>query len=259
MTYKGAILVVSFGSSIRKARENAIMPIERLITNALPDYYVSSAFTSNRIIKKLKETEGIHIDTPEEGIKKLIEQGFEKIIVQPLHIIPGYEFDKIKHSINKLKTPDIKIKLGKPLLYYDIDFIKVIEGLKTQMPEMSQEKVVALVGHGTDHPANAYYNDLQAYIDEQELPIIVGTIEDGIEKILEKLEKTRYKEVLIMPFLLVAGDHVQNDLLGEDEDSLSSILKAKGYKVEGYDKGLGENSIFQNLYLQQTIKNCNNI
>lgn len=254
MIFKGAILVVSFGSSVRSAREHAIIPIEMLIRKSFPDYYVSSAFTSNRVIKKLKETEGIFIDTPEEGITRLIKQGFKKIIIQPLHIIAGYEFDKIKDSINGLETSDISIRLGKPLLYDDIDFLKVIEGLKNQMPDINEKQVIALIGHGTHHPANAYYNELQNYIDGQQLPIIVGTIEEGIETILQKLKKTSYKEVIIMPFLLVAGDHVQNDLLGEDEDSWKSILEENGYKVMGHDKGLGENPVFQDLYLQRVKK-----
>lgn len=254
MNFKGAILVVSFGSSVRLARENAIMPIEMLIKKACPDYSVSSAFTSNRVIKKLKETEGIYIDTPEEGMIKLINQGYKNIIVQPLHIIAGYEFDKIKDAISGLRNPDISIKLGKPLLFDDIDFLKVIEGLKTQMLDMSLKRVVVLVGHGTHHPANAYYNELQNYMDKQQLPIIVGTIEEGITPILEKLRGSKYKEVLIMPFLLVAGDHVQNDLLSDDEDSWKSIFINSGYQVNGYSKGLGENPYFQDFYLQR-VKN----
>lgn len=254
MNFKGAILVVSFGSSVSSARENAIIPIEMLIRKSCPDYYVSSAFTSNRVIKKLKETEGINIDTPEEGMIKLINQGYKNIIVQPLHIIAGYEFDKIKDSISRLENSDTSIKLGKPLLFDDKDFLKVIEGLKFQMLDMNPEKVVVLVGHGTHHPANVYYKELQNHMDIQQLPVIVGTIEEGITPILEKLRGTRYKEVLIIPFLLVAGDHVQNDLLGDSEESWRSIFINNGYEVIGYSKGLGENPYFQDFYLQR-VKN----
>lgn len=251
MTFKGAILVVSFGSSISTARDNAILPIEELIKKSFPDYYIARAFTSNKVIKKLKDTQDIHIDTPEEGIKRLIDIGFKKIIIQPLHIIAGFEFDKIKETIKRLNAPEVNIKLGKPLLYYDIDFLKVLEGIKSQMPKINKEQAVVLIGHGTHHPANAYYDELQIYIKGQQLPIIVGTIEEGIETVLKKLEETNYRELILMPLLLVAGDHVQNDLIGDEEDSWKCRFESNGYTVQAYCKGLGENPVFQNLYLQR--------
>lgn len=251
MAYKGAILVVSFGSSVEAARDNAIFPIEELIRNTFTDYYVARAFTSNKVIKKMKDTQNIQVDTPEEGIKRLIEQGFKQIILQPLHIIAGYEFDKIKDTIKQFITSEIEIKLGKPLLYYDIDYLKVIEGLKSQITAMKNGEVILLIGHGTQHPANACYDELQLYINSQNLPIIVCTIEQGIEPILRKLNNSLYKEVQLMPFLLVAGEHVLNDILGDEEESWKCRLISNGYEVRAYQKGLGENPVFRQLYLDR--------
>lgn len=254
MNTRKAILVVSFGSSVQKARETGILPIEDLIRSTFLDYEVSRAFTSTMVINKLKRTIGLSVDTPEEGLQKLIEKGIKEIIVQPLHIIPGVEFGKIKDSIKKFKQKDVNIKLGKPLLYDEDDYLKVINALKTQLPLDKKEQVILLVGHGTYHQANRYYENLQRHIYDKNLPIIVGTIEEGISSIPEKLVAEGYKEVVIMPFMLVAGDHVINDLFGEG-DSWKNELIHKGVLVKSYEKGLGENPAFRELYLNRVKEN----
>jgi sirohydrochlorin cobaltochelatase len=248
---KKAILVVSFGSSVESARVKAIQKIEELMKRTFDKYQVERAFTSNRIIKKLKETEGIVIDTPEEALQKLIEQGFQEIIIQPLHIIAGYEFDKIKKTIMDNENPNIDIKLGKPLLFEETDYLKVVEALKTQLPEDKEEQVVILIGHGTNHSANECYEKLQEYLSDKRLQVFVGTIEEGVDPMITKLKASKYKEVVLIPFLLVAGDHVQNDLLGDDQHSWKSNLIHNGYAVKAYHKGLGENPAFQDLYIQR--------
>lgn len=248
---KKAILIVSFGSSIEEARVNAIEPIETLIKENFLDYQIERAFTSNSVIKKLKETIGLAIDTPEEGLHKLIEKGFQEIIIQPLHILAGYEFDKIKKTILDMNHLNVEIKLGKPLLYEEIDYLKVIESLNTQLPELEEKQVVLLIGHGTNHPANSSYDKLQAQLKSRGLPVIVGTIEVGIDPIITELEAGGYEDVVLMPFLLVAGEHVQNDIFGDDNHSWKSRLISSGYHVKAYYKGLGENPSFQQLYLQR--------
>ncbi|PKM52056.1 MAG: sirohydrochlorin cobaltochelatase [Firmicutes bacterium HGW-Firmicutes-7] len=251
MESKRAILVISFGSSIEEARLKAIQPIEELIKESFPNYQVERAFTSNKIIKKLKETKGLFFDTPEEGLQKLIKKGFQEIILQPLHIIPGFEFDKIKKTIMDNRSPSVEIRLGKPLLYDKIDYLKVMEALQTQLPTIKGKQVVLFIGHGTNHQANEHYYALQTFLKEQGHPIIVSTLEADMDQVMMQLKEGGYTEVVLMPFLLVAGDHVQNDLLGEDEYSWKSRLTSSGYLVKAYPKGLGENPAFQALYLQR--------
>jgi len=248
---KKAILVVSFGSSVESARVKAIQKVEALMMRTFDKYQVESAFTSNRIIKKLKKEEGIVINTPEEALQKIIGQGFQEIIIQPLHIIAGYEFDKIKKTMMDNKNPNIDIKLGKPLLFEETDYLKVVEALKTQLPDEKEEQVVILIGHGTNHLANGCYEKLQDYLKDKTLPVFVGTIEEGVDPMIAKLKASKYKEVFLIPFLLVAGEHVQNDLLGEDQHSWKSKLIFNGYSVKAYHRGLGENPAFQDLYIQR--------
>lgn len=246
---KRAILVVSFGSSYEEARKKAIEPIENLIQETFKDYDVERAFTSHIIIKKLKKT-GIHIDTPEEALEKLIQKGYQEIILQPLHILTGFEFEKIERAVEAYQTSQVEIKLGKPLLFDEEDYGKAIEALKTQLPIARKDQAVVLVGHGTDHEANGSYLLLQRYLEEQQLPVIVGTIDEGVEGILEALEAGNYKEIALMPFMVVAGDHVFNDLVGTDSDAWKNQMEEMGYTVEAYTKGIGENKAFQELYVQ---------
>ncbi|MCT4543087.1 MAG: sirohydrochlorin cobaltochelatase [Vallitalea sp.] len=249
MNKKKAILVASFGSSYKKARTEQIKPIEELIMDNFSDYKVVRAFTSNRIINKLKK-ENIVINTPEEALSILIEEGYEDIIVQPTHIIPGFEYDKLKKIVSiKNHNKDVHITISNPLLYHKNDYKQVIEALKTYVPEASENEAVVLMGHGTEHYANASYYYLQYLLESQDLPILIGTIEDGIELLLKRLTKGKYKKVFLMPFLLVAGDHAHNDMAGDDDDSWKNILTANGVEVETITKGLGNNKEVRQIYI----------
>lgn len=247
-TGKQAILVVSFGSSYEEARRKAIEPIEQAIQEHFPEYEVKRAFTSNRIIQKLKE-QGIFIPTPQEGLEQLIQGGAREILVQPLHLIPGFEYEKIQQVVETYQRDDVKITLGQPLLMHPEDYDRVVEVLKTQLPEEKAGQGVILVGHGSEHEANRAYEILETHLQKAQLPVIVGTIEEGPGVVMEKLKAAGYRKVVLMPFLVVAGDHVFNDLVGEDEDSWKNVLTEGGYSVTTYTKGLGENPAFQQLYV----------
>ncbi|MBC7959141.1 MAG: sirohydrochlorin cobaltochelatase, partial [Vallitaleaceae bacterium] len=115
-------------------------------------------------------------------------------------------------------------------------------------------KTVILIGHGTDHSANEMYHKLEQKLLEAGLPILLGTIEEGVDEILPKLKERVKQEYVLMPFLLVAGDHVINDMMGDDDLSWQSKMTAAGYTVSVYAKGLGENKHFQQLYVKR-LKN----
>lgn len=257
MEKKEAILVVSFGSSYEKARKRAIEPIETLIEETFKNYHVARAFTSNIIIRKLRETQGIHIDTPEEAIEKLINKGFQRIIVQPLHLLAGFEYEKIQRALAAKHRPGVELRLGKPLLYDDIDYQRVVDALQTQLPALQEDQGVLLVGHGSDHGANESYQILQKHLQAQNLPIIVGTIEEGLTASINGLKQGNYKSVILMPFMVVAGDHVINDLLGDDPEAWKNQLESQGFSVEAYEKGIGENPAFQRLYVEHVYDALN--
>ncbi|RKD30625.1 sirohydrochlorin cobaltochelatase [Thermohalobacter berrensis] len=249
---KKAILVVSFGTSHKDTMKNCIEAVEVKIDNAFPEYEVRRAFTSGMIIKKLKKRDNINIDSPEDALVKLEEEGFNEVVVQPLHIIPGKEFGKLKDIVNKYKGKFNKLKLGRPVLTYIKDYKRAIDALKSQLPKLHKKSAVILMGHGTYHPANACYSCLQCMLSDEKLNVYVGTVEGypEIEDIIPKLKDNRIEEVTLMPYMLVSGDHAKNDMAGEDEDSWKNILESEGFKVNVYLHGLGENPKYQDLFVE---------
>ncbi len=156
---KKAILIVSFGTSYDDARKSCIEPVEELIAKSFSDYEVRRAFTSRVIVKKLRGR-GMEIDNEIEALDKLIQEGFTQIYIQPLHTMPGFEYDKIKRQFNKsIAENDIKILLGEPLIYRLEDYDLIIDGLKESLLKLPNFDVDhwLLMGHGTEHFANAIY------------------------------------------------------------------------------------------------------
>ena len=254
---KKAILVVSFGTSHVEALKNSIEKIENKIKDEFKEYEVFRAFTAHRIIKKLKERDNLNILTPEEALEDLKVKGFEEVIVQPLHIIPGEEFDYIKGVVEQIKDNFKSIKLGRPIFFYQgmnglpEDYSLFIDSIKNILIE---EESVILFGHGTEHPSNAVYGMLQTVlIDEDYENVFVATIEGypTIQNVLKKLKKKGIKKTKLVPLLLVAGDHVKNDMASDEDDSLKSILGKEGIEVTLHMHGLGEVDKFDDLYINR--------
>lgn len=252
MSKKG-ILVVSFGTSYEHARKANIEVVENKIREVFKEYEVRRAFTSNKVIKKLKERDGIIVDTPYEGLDRMKKEGFEEVIIQPLHIIPGIEYEKVSSVFEKYKNEFKRIVLGRPVLYGVEDYREAVTALRGQLPEMKENHAVLLMGHGTYHHSNACYPCLQSFLRDEELNVYVGTVEGypEIEDIIPKLQKNHIKEVTLMPYMLVAGDHAINDMASDEEDSWKSILEKEGFIVSTYIHGLGENTEYQNIYVNR--------
>lgn len=247
---KKAILVTSFGTSYPEARRANIETIENKIKDSFPAYEIKRAFTSNMIIKKLKNRDNIIIDTPEEAILKLIEDGYDEVVIQPLHIIPGEEYEKIVLVYNKYRDSFKKLVLGKPILYHIEDYKEAVEALKIQIPNSKKDSAVILMGHGTKHFANACYASLQQFLDAAKMNVFVGTVEGypEIVDIIPKLKENKIKTVTLMPYMVVAGDHAHNDMASDEDDSWKSILETEGFDVNIYLHGLGENVEYQCIY-----------
>lgn len=248
---KKAILVVSFGTSFQCQLKSCIEATEVRIKEAFNDFEVRRAFTSNMIIKKLKNRDNLQIDTVKEALEKLKEEGFKEIYVQPLHIIYGEEYDKIKNSTNEYRNSFEKLELGTPLLYNNEDYFEAVKALKTQLPK---EQSVLLMAHGTAHKANSAYFQFEYVAKKMGLDKLLFASVEGyplIEDVLDDLKNKKIKEVTLMPLMLVAGDHAKNDMASQDEDSWKSILEKEGFKVNTYLKGLGENENFQKIYVEK--------
>ena len=260
---KKAILVVSFGTTYPETMKVTIEAVENKMKAEFPDYEVRRAFTSRIIIKKLAERDGVMIDTEKEALAKLKAEGFSEVIVQPLHISAGEEFDMVKDVVKHLEATKAfdKIALGRPILYYmgqegkTDDYLAAAKALELQYPKQKKNEAIVLMGHGGVHPGNSSYAAMQLKLNDAGYKnIYVYTVEGypSLEQVMAKLKANRVKKVTLMPFMLVAGDHATNDMAGEEKDSAKNVLLAAGFKVDTYLHGMGENVNIQEIYVQHT-------
>lgn len=258
---KKAILVVSFGTTYLETLKLTIESIENKIKDKFPEYEVRRAFTSRFVIKKLASRDGIQIDTEQQALDKLHAEGYSEVFVQPLHVVAGEEYDKVKRLVVHYAHAGMfeRLRLGRPLLYFmgqedqADDYLAAIEAVATELPKPGNEDAVVFMGHGGLHPANAAYAALQLKFEQAGLDrTYIYTVEGfpSLDNVIEKLNGNKVKKVLLVPFMLVAGDHVQNDMAGQDDDSAKSQLEQAGFHVDVYLRGLGENPLIQDLYVQ---------
>jgi sirohydrochlorin cobaltochelatase len=241
---KPVILVVSFGTSYNDSREVTIGAIEQAIQKANPDYEVRRAFTSQIIIDKLKDRDGIEIDNVEEAFARLKKDGVKDLIVQPTHVMSGYEYDDLMKVVNAEKGNFKSVKVGSPLLTSDADYDAVIAAITAVTAEYDDGKtLITFMGHGTEHEANATYAKLQEKLTAAgKTNYCVGTVEaePSIEDVVAAAKAGGYTRVVLRPLMVVAGDHANNDMAGDEEDSWKTILQNEGFEVVTVIHGLGE-------------------
>lgn len=250
---KKAILVTSFGTSYKETREKTIDAIERQISEEFPDWEIRRAWTSRMIIKKLKERDGICIDYITDAMDKLSDEGFDEVIVQPTHIMNGTEYDYVAEAVKEHagRIPDLR--MGKPLLTSLEDYDSVVEAIRSCLLPLSGSRDLVLMGHGTEHFANASYCQLQMKLRSAGIHNVYVTTVEGypeFDDTIELMNHGKCREATVMPFMIVAGDHANNDMAGDDDDSLKSVLAANGYDVECIVRGLGEFQGFRKLFVQ---------
>ena len=245
------ILVVSFGTSHLDTMEKTITVIEQDIARRFPEWSVYRAFTSRMIVRKLKRTENMEIDTVEEALRRMAADGIEDVIVQPTHIINGIENDRMMEDLMENMPLFRRIRVGKPLLSSVEDYKKSIHAVMAETGLQDGEMLV-LMGHGTDHHANSAYPTLEYTFHALGYnQVLVGTVESfpELKNVMAKLKIAEKKKVALMPFMLVAGDHAKNDMAG-DEDSWKSGLEEEGYEVRVILKGLGEFEGIRKIFLE---------
>jgi len=261
MPNKKAIIVVSFGTVNDEVRTLCIESVENRIKCSFPEYEVKRAFTSNFIIKKLSER-NIYVDTLPQVIEKLKAEGVQEVVIQSTHLTPGEEYaNKVIAVANEYKDAFKRLAIGRPVLMFDgsdhtpDDFSTVIQAVKTQIHCKEADTEVVFMGHGSPHQHNPAYERLQKKLDETRESITIGVLEESdypsLKDVLARLAgKSNIKKVLLMPFLLVAGNHVEHDMSGQQESSWKNKIANAGYLVEVYLHGLGENSAMQDIYVQ---------
>ena len=251
-----AILVVSFGTSYNDSRDLTIGAIEGAIEKAFPDYDVRRAFTSQIIIDKLEERDGLEIDNVEEALDRAVEDGVKTLVVQPTHLMDGLEYNDVVDEIAEYADQFEKVVVGEPLLTSDEDFKNVAKAITEATAEYDNgENAICFMGHGTEAESNEIYAKLQDVLTEEGYEnYFIGTVEaePTLEDVLNQVKEGEYKKVVLEPLMVVAGDHANNDMAGDEEGSWKSEFESAGYEVECLIKGLGEIDAIQQMYVAHT-------
>ena len=246
-----AILVTSFGTTYNDTRAKTIDAIEKDVADAFPEWDVRRAWTSRRIITKLKERDGTSIDYITEAMDRLSAEGFEEVVVQPTHIMNGEEYDSIVDAVKSHRGSIARIAVGKPLLTTSEDYDAAVGAVESCLLPLSERRDLVLMGHGTAHYANSAYCELQMKLWSHGLGSVFVTTVEGypsFEDTLELMRRRDCRKVVAIPFMVVAGDHANNDMAGDD-DSLRTFLESEGYEVECIVRGLGEFEGFRRLFV----------
>ncbi|MFA9423784.1 MAG: sirohydrochlorin cobaltochelatase [Sedimentibacter sp.] len=252
---KKAILVVSFGTSYNETRAKTIDAIEEKVKNTYSDDYdVRRAFTSQIIIDKLKSRDGLEINNVDQAMQSFVNEGFGTLYIQPTHVMNGEEYDELCAAVEPYIQNFETIRIGKPLLTSTEDYEELVNIIKEETKELNEEgTAVVFMGHGTSHFANATYACLDYHMKHEiSENYFVGTVEGypTITEVIGDVEKQGATKVTLLPFMIVSGDHANNDMAGDEEDSWKTQFKQAGYEVDAVLKGLGEYEGVQNMVVE---------
>ena len=253
---KPVILVVSFGTSYNDSRHITIGAIEDAIRETYPDYDVRRAFTAQIIIDKLAERDGIVIDNFEQAMDKLVEEGVQKVVVQPTHLMAGYEYTDVLNSLQQNYADKFDaIVLGDPLLTSDEDYSAVVEAICDATAAYDDgQTAICFMGHGTEADSNEDYTHLQQVLtDAGHTSYFVGTVEatPTFDDVVEAAQAAGFTRAVLRPLMVVAGDHANNDMADtEDPDSFASKFIAAGFEVECVVEGLGQLVAIDDIYVR---------
>ena len=272
------ILVVSFGTSFNSSRVADIKGIEDALQEAYPDWSVRRAFTAQIIINHVQAREGEFIDNMDQALERAVSNGVKNLIVQPTHLMHGAEYDELAAAVENYQDQFESVKIAEPLLGEvgaDADTLnddkkavaealtaEAVKGAGYDSLEAAKEDGTAFVfmGHGTSHAAKVSYTQMQAQMKDLGYEnVFIGTVEGepeetACEAVIEAVSEAGYTTVVLRPLMVVAGDHANNDMAGEDEDSWLSMFEASGKfdSVETQIAGLGSIDAVKELYVAHT-------
>ena len=269
------ILVVSFGTSFNDSRTNDIGGIEKAIQKAFPTLSVRRAFTSQIIINHVQARDGIKIDNVDQALERAVNNKVKTLIVQPTHLMHGAEYDELTEILGKYADKFEQVIVSEPLLGEHADDEKVVNkdkeivaksvldaaiedaGFESIDKSIEESTAFVFLGHGTSHKAKVTYSQMVNTFKDLGYPnAFVGTVEGepeetSIDEVISAVADAGFKNVILRPLMVVAGDHANNDMAGDDEDSWKSIFESKGVfnSVECQIEGLGSIEELQNLYV----------
>ncbi len=272
------ILVVSFGTSFNDSRVADIKGIEDAIAAAYPDWTVRRAFTAQIIINHVQARDGEVIDNVDQALTRAVDNGVKNLVVQPTHLMHGAEYDELVAVLDEYADKFDSVVIAEPLLGEVGTDATVINEDKEAVATIVVAEAVKLagyddldaaaadgvafvfMGHGTSHTAKVSYSQMQTQMAELGYDnVFIGTVEGepeetACEAVIDAVSAAGYTKVIIRPLMVVAGDHANNDMAGDDEDSWKSMFTASG-KFESVDcqiNGLGEIPEIQEIYVQHT-------
>lgn len=272
------LLVVSFGTSFNDSRVADIKGIEDALQEAFPDWSVRRAFTAQIIINHVQARDGEKIDNMDQALERAVENNVKNLVIQPTHLMHGAEYDELVEAVEAYKDQFESVKIAEPLLgevgedasVVNDDKAAVAKAITAQAVETAgfdsldaaKEDGTAFVfmGHGTSHTAKISYSQMQTQMSDLGYEnVFIGTVEGepeetACEAVIEAVAEAGYKKVILRPLMVVAGDHANNDMAGNEEDSWKSMFNASG-KFDSVDTqiaGLGEIESIQSIYIEHT-------
>ena len=272
------LLVVSFGTSFNDSRAEDVKGIEDALAEAYPDWSVRRAFTAQIIINHVEARDDEVIDNMQQALDRAVENGVKNLVVQPTHLMHGAEYDEMTEAINGYKDKFESVAIAEPMLGEVGDDATVINDDKKAVAQAITDEACkeagfdsmdaaaeagtafVFMGHGTSHTANITYDQMQTQMENLGFKnAFIGTVEGkpedtACDKVIEKVKEAGYKNVVLRPLMVVAGDHANNDMAGDDEDSWKSQFVASGNfdKVDCQIEGLGRIEAVEKLYVEHT-------
>ena len=246
------LLVVSFGTSFNDSRAEDVKGIEDALAKAYPDWSVRRAFTAQIIINHVEARDSENIDNMQQALDRAVENGVKNLVVQPTHLMHGAEYDEMTEAINGYKDKFESVAIAEPMLGEVGDDATVINDDKKAVAQAITDEACkeagfdsmdaaaeagtafVFMGHGTSHTANVTYDQMQTQMEDLGFKnAFIGTVEGkpedtACDKVIEKVKEAGYKNVVLRPLMVVAGDHANNDMAGDDEDSWKSQFVASG-------------------------------
>ncbi len=272
------ILVVSFGTSFNDSRVADIGGVEKAIAKAFPDWSVRRAFTSQIIINHIQARDNEKIDNMEQALERAVNNGVKNLVIQPTHLMHGAEYDDLAAAVESYKDKFETVEIAEPLLgQVGADASEINEDKENVAKAVVSEAVAdanlesrekadkdgiafVFMGHGTSHTAKVTYSQMQTQMKELGYDnVFVGTVEGepeetSCENIIAAVKEAGYKKVILRPLMVVAGDHANNDMAGDDDDSWKSMFTADGSfeDITCEIAGLGEIEDIQAIYVEHT-------
>ncbi len=274
------ILVVSFGTSFNDSRATDIKGIEDAIAEAYPDWSVRRAFTSQIIINHVQARDEEFIDNMEQALERAVNNGVKNLVIQPTHLMHGSEYDELVEAVEKYQDKFESVKVAEPLLgevgadatvinedkeavAKAVEYEVASEAGYESIDEAKEDKAAfVFMGHGTSHTAKVSYTQMQTQMAELGYDnVFIGTVEGepeetACEEVIKAVAEAGYTKVVLRPLMVVAGDHANNDMAGDEEDSWLSRFKASGNfeSVETQIEGLGRIEAIQQIYVAHTAE-----